>query len=660
MMCSAEEVKLQDLISSLDGPIAITGAGGFVGAALFRTLLEVRSDVYGLVRRKNWRLQNLRMSNIRFVNLEISSEVINCLDEIKPRTIFNLSAHGAYPDQNNFDSISRINLSSTKWIADWCTSNECGLVHAGTSSEYGVNCSAPAEDDICKPNSAYAVTKLAATQILELSCENSNLSATVLRLYSVYGPMEEPKRLIPTLIRLGLQGELPPFSPKEVTRDFVYIDDVVESFIAAAVSQKHKPGFHVFNVCTGEAVSMEKVANISREMFKIEYEPKFGPQLRSWDLVKWYGNPNLANEKLNWYSKTSFSSGLAKTLEWYKELENREFLEIDFISPSSSTNKLKISAIIACYKDAEAVPYMYQRLVDTFSKLDIDYEIIFVNDCSPDNTLEVIEDVSAKDPKVIGISHSRNFGSQAAFVSGMNVAAGDACVLLDGDLQDPPEMIENFVMEWKKGFDVVYGRRVNREAPLLMRFFYKAFYRLLSKVSTFVIPLDAGDFSLISRRVVDQLLKMPERELFLRAARAYVGHKQVGVDYVRPERMFGASTNNMKRNFGWALRGIIAVGRAPLSLITGFATFLFGLSLSAIIIQIVVRFVFSSLSPPGFAAVLTISTFFGSINLLAVSIIGSYVGRILDETKRRPRFIAEKITTNGRTRDFNQVDVYAK
>ena len=660
MSQSPKEISILELISSIDGPIAVTGASGFIGATLFTTLLSKRSDVYGLVRRKNWRISSVGMLNIRFVNLENSDEVFSCLNEIKPRTIFNLSAHGAYPDQNNFDSITRINLSSTKWISDWCASNECGIVHAGTSSEYGDNCSAPAEADICSPNSAYAVTKLAATQMLELSCENSDLSATVLRLYSVYGPMEEPKRLIPTLIRLGRQGRLPPFSPKEVTRDFVYIDDVVESFIASAVSQVGKPGFRIFNICTGEAVSMEQVATVSRKIFKIDSEPIFGPPLRRWDLAKWYGNANFANETLHWRSKTSFSDGLAKTLAWYNQDENSKLLEIDFDSASLSLSKTRVSAIIACYKDAEAIPYMYQRLLTTFKKLEIDYEIIFVNDCSPDNTLEVIEDVSTKDSKVIGVSHSRNFGSQAAFMSGLNIATGDACVLLDGDLQDPPEMIENFVKEWKNGFDVVYGRRIKREAPLLMKFSYKAFYRLLAKVSTFVVPLDAGDFSLISRRVVDQLLKMPERELFLRAARAYVGHKQVGVDYVRPERMFGASTNNMKRNFGWALRGVIAVGRAPLSFITGIATFLFGLSLGAIIIQIVIRLVFPTLSPPGFAAVLTVSTFFGSINLLAISIIGSYVGRILDETKRRPRFIVEKITTSGQTRDFNQVDIYAK
>jgi nucleoside-diphosphate-sugar epimerase/glycosyltransferase involved in cell wall biosynthesis len=647
-------------ILKLDGPILVTGAGGFIGAALLKALLAIRSDIYGIVRKPNWRLLGVEPTQLRFINLENPSELFSCLNEIKPRTIFNLSAHGAYPDQNNFESITRINLSSTKWLADWCSLNQCGLIHAGTSSEYGTNCSAPTEMDICRPNSAYAVTKLAATQMLELVCGSSNLSATVLRLYSVYGPMEEPKRLIPTLIRLGRQGQLPPFSPKEVTRDFVYIDDVVNAFIVSAISQIGIPGFRVFNICSGDAVSMEQVASITRTLFGIKDEPVFGPALRQWDLSKWYGNPSHAKDEMNWQSQTKFLDGLKKTLEWYEVEKNSDLLEIDFNASASSLDKKKLSAIIACYKDAQAIPFMHRRLVDTFKKLDVDYEIIFVNDCSPDNTMEVIEEISKLDPKVIGISHSRNFGSQAAFMSGMNISTGDACVLLDGDLQDPPELIEDFVKNWEKGFDVVFGRRIGREAPLLMRFSYKAFYRVLAKVSTFVVPLDAGDFSLMSRRVVNQLLKMPERELFLRAARAYVGHKQIGISYVRPERMFGTSTNNLKRNFGWAMRGIVAVGRAPLSLVTAIGTLLFGLSLTAIVVQILIRFFDPSLSPPGFATVLTISTFFGSINLLAISIIGAYVGRILDESKGRPRFIAEKITTNGRTTDFDQVDIYAK
>ena len=661
MIEETEEIDYLKQISKLDGPILVTGAAGFIGASLFKTLLSYRSDVYGIARKQNWRILDIEPERFRFINLENPSEITNCLNEIKPRTIFNLSAHGAYPDQNNFESITRINLSSTKWIADWCSLNQCGLVHAGTSSEYGTNCTAPSEIDVCRPNSAYAVTKLAATQMLELLCGGgSNLSATVLRLYSVYGPMEEPKRLIPTLIRMGLQRELPPFSPKEVTRDFVYIDDVVNAFIVSAVTQIETPGFRVFNICSGEAVSMEKIARVTRDLFNIKEQPSFGPALRQWDLSDWYGNPSNAKKELNWYSQIDFTDGLKKTLDWYSDGIKSELLEVDFYAAAASLDRKKVSAIVACYRDAEAIPYMHQRLVATFLKLKLDYEIIFVNDCSPDNTMEVIEEVSKSDPKVIGISHSRNFGSQAAFMSGMNLSTGDACVLLDGDLQDPPELIEDFVANWEKGYDIVFGRRIGRDATLLMRISYKAFYRVLAKVSTFVVPLDAGDFSLMSRRVVNQLLKMPERELFLRAARAYVGHKQIGINYVRPERMFGTSTNNLKRNFGWAMRGIVAVGRAPLTLVNALGTILFGLSLTAIVVQIVIRLVNPSLSPPGFASVLTISTFFGSINLLAISIIGAYVGRILDESKGRPRFITEKITTNGRTRDFDQVDIYAK
>jgi nucleoside-diphosphate-sugar epimerase/glycosyltransferase involved in cell wall biosynthesis len=651
---------LSKLVLRLDGPILITGAGGFIGASLFKEISKFRSDVYAVTRKLNWRLSEVGIAQIRLVNIENLNELSNCLNEVKPRTVFNLSAHGAYPDQNNFESITRVNLNTTKWIADWCIANECGLVHAGTSSEYGTNCTAPLETDVCKPNSAYAITKLAATQMLELLCGKSELSATVLRLYSVYGPMEEPARLIPTLIRLGRKGDLPPFSPREVTRDFIYIDDVVSAFVISAVSQIGSSGFRLLNICTGKAVSMEEVADVSRKLFDIESQPKFGPALRQWDLSSWYGNPARAQKELNWQAHTSFAKGLERTRNWYDLKGNSELLEVEMNSAASSLDKKKISAIVACYKDAQAIPIMHQRLVAVFKKIDVDYEIIFVNDCSPDNTIHVIEDISKSDPRVIGVSHSRNFGSQAAFMSGMNISTGDAIVLLDGDLQDPPELIENFAAEWGRGYDVVFGQRDGREAPFLMRIAYKAFYRLLAKVSAFVVPLDAGDFSLMSRRVVDQLLKMPERELFLRAARAYVGHRQIGISYVRPERMFGTSTNNLKRNLGWAMRGIVAVGKAPLSLVAALGAVLFGLSFAAILLQIVIRIVDPTLSPPGLASVLTISMFFGSINLLAISIIGTYVGRILDESKGRPRFIAEKITLNGRTRNFDQVDTYAK
>ena len=211
---------------------------------------------------------------------------------------------------------------------------------------------------------------------------------------------------------------------------------------------------------------------------------------------------------------------------------------------------------------------MYERLKATFTKLNIDFEIIFVNDCSPDDTEEVIRDISRNDRRVVGISHSRNFGSQSAFRSGMEIATKNRCVLLDGDLQDPPELIEKFVELWRQGYDVVYGRRVKREATLFMQLAYKAFYRVFDYFSYIAIPHDAGDFSLMDKRVVKALLQFPERDLFLRGVRAFAGFKQTGVDYVRPERMFGRSTNNLLKNLDWAKKGILSFSNTPLNMMT--------------------------------------------------------------------------------------------
>src|SRR2546423_7778076 len=158
--------------------------------------------------------------------------------------------------------------------------------------------------------------------------------------------------------------------------------------------------------------------------------------------------------------------------------------------------RTKVSVVSACYRDAEAVPIMHQRLRQVFERLDVSGEIIFVNDGSPDDAAEVLRELAARDPDVVVVNHTRNFGSQSAFTSGMRISTGDAVVLLDGDLQDPPELIEQFVERWRQGYDVVYGRRVTRDAPAHMRLLYKAFYPLLPATSYVSIPLDAGDFSL--------------------------------------------------------------------------------------------------------------------------------------------------------------------
>jgi len=305
--------------------------------------------------------------------------------------------------------------------------------------------------------------------------------------------------------------------------------------------------------------------------------------------------------------------------------------------------KKNISAIIACYKDNQAIPVMYNRLKAVFNKIGVGYEIIFVNDGSPDNTEEILRKLSENDEKVIGINHARNFGSQMAFTSGMEISKGDAIIFLDGDLQDPPEMIEDFYYKWQEGFDVVYGIRVKREVNMLMQFSYKLFYRIFRKMSYISIPLDAGDFSLIDRKVVEVLKQFPERDRFLRGLRAWVGFKQTGIPYTRPERMFGKTTNNFLKNLNWASKGVFSFSFVPLQLISLLSFIVFVISIIALIIQVILRFVIPESAPRGITTILIVILFLGSVQLLGLSILGEYIGKIFEEVKQRPKFIVKSI-----------------
>jgi len=303
----------------------------------------------------------------------------------------------------------------------------------------------------------------------------------------------------------------------------------------------------------------------------------------------------------------------------------------------------KLSAIIACYLDAPAVPIMHERLTAVFKKLDVDYEIIFVNDCSPDNAGEVLAELAARDGRVTVVNHTRNFGSQNAFTSGMRIATGDAVVLLDGDLQDPPELIETFYHKWHQGYEVVYGERVKRDASLILRLSYKLFYRLFRAMSYVPVPLDAGDFSLIDRRVVDVLNQLPENNRFLRGLRAWAGFNQIGVPYVRPERMFGRTTNSLLRNLGWARKAIFSFSYVPLEFITWVAFFCVGSAAMGIVWQLMLRMLYPQLSPSGFTTVIVLILFIGGIQLFCMAIIGSYLAQMYDEVKRRPPYVVDDI-----------------
>lgn len=644
---------IQAYIRSLRGPVLVTGASGFVGANLFKTLSAVRHDVYACVRQeKGWRLADVGDEKIIAVDLNDPAATKNLADSISPQTVFDCIAYGGYSFEEDPTRIYQTNFQSiVQLIAHLAHRPIAAFIHAGSSSEYGANCTAPAEDDECIPNSHYAVSKHSVAAYLHYMGKQRVFPCVNLRLYSVYGPLEDTSRLIPNLIRQGLAGSLPPFVDPRTSRDFIHVDDVCAAFILAAAKMNPDLYGEDFNIGTGKKTTIHELAELARNLFGVKAEPKFGSmEGRAWDLADWYANPAKAQRMLGWSAGISLEDGLRTTSHWVAGLSDRELLAA---SKKTTVKRLRsLSAIIACYKDEQAIPVMYERLTSTFKKLGIDYEIIFVNDCSPDGCAEVIRSISERDSHVVGISHSRNFGSQMAFRSGMEISTKDGVVLLDGDLQDPPELIESFFHGWEEGFDVIYGRRVKREMPWHWGLLYKAFYRVFSAFSYVDIPHDAGDFSLIDRRVVGWMLNCPERDLFMRGLRAYVGFKQTGVDYIRPERMFGRSTNNLLKNIDWAKRGIFSFSNTPLTMLTAAGVLLLGLSILAAIVEIILRLTIPNIAPRGTTTLVIAIIMFGSFNLFAIGVVGEYVAKIMTEVKGRPRLIRAALIRNGRTTDL--------
>jgi dolichol-phosphate mannosyltransferase len=642
------------IIKALQGPVLVIGAGGFLGANLFRMIKAVREDVYGTTHLSpSWRLEGVDERNLVYLDLLSRQSQRSLFERLHPGTVFNCSAFGAYSFEKNADFIHRTNYSSTIDLLDLCREfRTAAYISSGSSSEYGLNCKAPAESDPLMPDSHYAVSKAGASAAISYYGKVLGVPCVNLRLYSLFGPYEDSSRLMPVLCEHIIREKFPPFVAPETSHDFVYVGDAAAAFVMAAVSLKKEHYGEAYNVGSGVRTTIGELAGLCARTFDIKEPPVFNSyKNRAWDHREWYANPAKIKAAFGWEAQTSLADGLRQTVDWW-----RAFLAAHQFSSLSKKNlpsgKNSLSVIIACYKDGQAIPVMYERLVKTLTGLKLDYEIIFVNDASPDDSTERIREITQKDPHVFGVVHSRNFGSQAAFLSGMEAAAKEACVIMDGDLQDPPEMIEDFVREWRNGSDVVYGRRVKREMPLWLEMFYKSFYWLFAYMSEVRVPRNAGDFSLLDNKVVRCLLNCGERDYFLRGLRAYVGFRQTGVDYVRPERAFGRSTNNWVRNIGWAKKAIFAFSRAPLHCLTALGFVASALSLLFALAVVTVKILWPDSAPKGVSILQVSIMCFGSLNLLGIGLLGEYIGKIIEEAKHRPRFIRLTQIKNGNVCDW--------
>ncbi len=299
----------------------VTGAAGFVGANLARRLVSDGLNVVLIVRPGSllWRLDGVD-ARIATVDLADSAAVRSTVHETAPKWIFHLAAHGAYSTQRDAERMVRTNVLGTMNLVNSAAEAGCSaFVHAGSSSEYGFKDHAPSETEGVEPDSDYAVTKAAATLYCRYAARRSGIRAATLRLYSVYGPYEEPTRLIPQLVLHAIRGELPPLVDPRVGRDFVYVDDVVEAFLAAAV---HGGAGAIYNVGSGRQTDLAEVVVTARQLFGIAAEPAWGSMPnRSWDTTVWRSDNTLIREALGWSPRFDFRSGLDATMRWLRNDE---------------------------------------------------------------------------------------------------------------------------------------------------------------------------------------------------------------------------------------------------------------------------------------------------------------------------------------------------
>lgn len=321
-------------------------------------------------------------------------------------------------------------------------------------------------------------------------------------------------------------------------------------------------------------------------------------------------------------------------------------------TPSLSTTP-QISVVVPLYNEEENVPQLYGRLTRALADLGIDYELVMVNDGSHDTTAGLIDELRRADDRVCPVHLSRNFGHQAAICAGIDRTRGQAVIVMDGDLQDPPEVLGEFLRPWREGFDVVYAIRAARKENFVKRTGYFLFYRIMRLISDLDIPLDSGDFCLMDRKVVDVLKHLPERRRFVRGLRTFVGFRQTGVRYERAARQAGKPKYTFRALTRLAVDGLISFSGFPLTLVTYLGLISAGVTV-LLLGWLIGTTCWYGVAPSGWTVALVVLQFTGTLQMISLSVIGEYIRRIFLETKGRPTYITRDLPTPAIAEEANQ------
>lgn len=314
---------------------------------------------------------------------------------------------------------------------------------------------------------------------------------------------------------------------------------------------------------------------------------------------------------------------------------------------SPYTNKC-LSVIIPVFSEEKILPELYKRLTDALLSVTDDYELLFINDGARDNSFQLIKALSLIDKKVKYIKFSRNFGHQTAFTAGLKYCRGQAAVIMDADLQDPPELIKELYNKMHEGYDVVYAKRRSRKGEgVLKKFTARFFYKLLSKITSIDIPIDTGDFRIITRRVIDVLNEMPEKHKFLRGQISWIGFKQTYIEFDRAERYAGTTGFTYGKLIRFALDGITSFSNLPLKIATISGFFVSGLTLPLMLYALYSRLA-DKVQQPGWTSLMLTVLFIGGIQLIGIGIIGEYISRLSENVRNRPLYIIDETNVEER------------
>jgi polyisoprenyl-phosphate glycosyltransferase len=638
--------------------IFITGAGGFIGSALTDRLVREGHEVHVLLRPggRYQRLSGIRNQLVVHEGTVNRADLLNnIVKRVQPERIFHLAATGLQ-GHDNTDSIRETNILGTMNLLRSTESvSYRSLIHVGSGIEYGHHETAIPEGTPARPAGEYATSKAAAT-MLALAEAQRGKPVTVVRIFQAYGPGELQHRLVPSCFLAMMRGQQPEIAHPEYLRDFVYIDDIVELLIRASECEAARGA--ILHAATGNETCLADVVKLMKSIAGYE-QPAIAPDTesvrqpgRNPGPVHYCGSVSRTTQLTGWKPRTDLRQGLEQTWNWLQNLpddrtnheesaRNRRTyhatgrVALGWRAGNVADNTGMLSLIVPVFNEEEVLESTARTLNQLLESLHRPYEVIIVDNGSIDQTPEIAATICQQDRHWKYIRLSRNFGYQNSITAGMLASVGDAVMVIDVDLQDPPELIPVFLKHWESGYDVVYGIRERRIGESWLRIWPTMLaMRLITWMSDDIkLPAHSGDFRLISARVREALRQLPETNRYTRGIIHWLGFRQIGVPYTRRGRVLGTSKVNWRYLIDFTFNAIVNWSVRPLRI--------FSLGGAAILGICCILGILGLSGAISFGLIETLLLFNAGFLSCGIGVLGEYIAKIHHESKRRPLWLVD-------------------